>query len=473
VSHRVVIVGGGVCGLTLAYNVARSGLPVTILEKEGVVGGLARGFQYGDFSFDIGPHRFYSPKASIMRFISEVLGEESAEISRASSVHFLGKYHQWPLRMKSVFQLPPTVSLRALIDLINKSREYDPSNPSFENYILGKYGRTLYTLFFKGYTEKFLGIPASGTHANWAKIGVERATIDEKVNTASIGHIVKMMLIPRPREMTFLYPPGGVHKFCERLRARLQEMGVEIRTNVMPTALLSTDGEIKKVVTTEGPLDARIVVWTAPVNELCQLVGVPDPDLHYLSLVLYNTILKVPTRQKVQWCYYGSDDIVFSRISYPEQFHHSMTPRYRGSMCIELTCRRGDERWTDPEREIPRIRRDLVKVGAIGSESEIDAMHIERIDNAYPIYDLGYRDKFKTARRRLEEFRNLHLGGRTGLFWYNNMDHSMNNAFQISKKILGNTVEEGLKEGPAARRVLEEMEREGASGPLAAGGPQV
>lgn len=461
-SQRVVIIGAGVCGLTLGYQVARAGLPVTIIEKLGGVGGLARGFQYGDFRFDLGPHRFYSPVTKIMRFVHDILGDDTSNITRASSVHFLGKYHDWPLKLKTVFQLPPTVSVRAFFDLLNKSKHHDPSNPSFENYVLGKYGKTLYSLFFKEYTEKFLGIPAADTHQNWAKIGVDRATIDEKVNTATLQQLVKMMLIPRPREMSFVYPPGGVHVLCDKMRDRLIEMGAEIRQSATPTALLSSDGRIRKVITSEGSLDCGHVVWTAPIDELCRLLGLPDPDLQYLALLLFNTMTRKPDRHRVQWCYYGAPDLVFSRISYPGQFHEGMVPRGKGAMCIEVTCREGDARWNDPERLLPEVRRDLLKVGAVADLADIENVRIERVDHAYPIYDLRYRDKLAATKQRLESWRNLTIGGRTGMFWYNNMDHSMANAFQISKKILGSTLREApdLAYGGQARRVLEELSRE-------------
>lgn len=460
-SQRVIIVGAGVCGLTLGYQVARAGLPVTIIEKLAGVGGLARGFKYGDFRFDLGPHRFYSPVQKVTDFINEVLQSDTALITRASSVHFLGKYHDWPLKLKTVFQLPPAVSVRAFFDLLNKAKHHDPDNPSFESYVLGKYGQTLYSLFFKEYTEKFLGIRAADTHQNWAKIGVDRATIDEKVNTATLQQLVKMMLIPRPREMSFIYPPGGVHVFCDKLRNQLVTMGVEFRESETPTALLSADSRVRKVVTAGGALDCGHLVWTAPIDELCALLGLPDPDLQYLALLVFNTMTAKPDRHRVQWCYYGAPDLIFSRISYPGQFHDSMVPRGKGAMCVEVTCREGDDRWNDPERLLPDVKRDLQKVGAVADVRDIEGMRIERVDHAYPIYDLRYREKLADTKQRLEAWSNVTLGGRTGLFWYNNMDHSIANGLQISKKILGSTLrdEPNLACGGQARQVLDELTR--------------
>ena len=110
---RYVIVGAGAAGLTLAYHLCKAGLPVTVLEKESEVGGLARSFHYDDWHFDIGPHRFYSANPMVKKFLAEVLADDFIEISRSSAVHFMGHYHEWPLRLETLRKLPPTVALRA------------------------------------------------------------------------------------------------------------------------------------------------------------------------------------------------------------------------------------------------------------------------------------------------------------------------------------------------------------------------
>ena len=66
---RYVIVGGGAAGLTLAYYLCKAGLPVTVLEREKKAGGLSRSFHYGEWTFDIGPHRFYSQNPKVNRFL--------------------------------------------------------------------------------------------------------------------------------------------------------------------------------------------------------------------------------------------------------------------------------------------------------------------------------------------------------------------------------------------------------------------
>lgn len=97
---------------------------------------------------------------------------------------------------------------------------------------------------------------------------------------------------------------------------------------------------------------------------------------------------------------------------------------------------KGDSRWQHAERLTDWVIDDLVKVGMIRNKANVIDARIERLEDSYPIYRKDYPSHLDTARQQLSKFRNLQLAGRTGLFWYNNMDHSMENAMQLTKRLL-------------------------------------
>ena len=55
----VMIVGGGLSGLSAAAILARAGYAVTVFEKTSVPGGYAMSKQHGEFAFNLGAHAFY------------------------------------------------------------------------------------------------------------------------------------------------------------------------------------------------------------------------------------------------------------------------------------------------------------------------------------------------------------------------------------------------------------------------------
>ena len=435
--NDVVIAGAGVAGLTAGYLLSQKGYHVVVLEKEDSVGGLARSFYYDDFIFDIGPHRFHTDDEEVLQFIEKILDEDKIVLPRSSGVWMFGKYHDWPLNWKVLFKLPLSVMLRTVPDLLFRKAQ---SGSSFEDYIISRYGRTLYDVFFKPYTEKFLKLPPHKVHNNWAESGIDRAVIDKKVQMGSLFEVVKTALLPVPVKTNFLYPSdGGIDMFSKKLASRIQNNGGEVLLNAVVDAIECEGSTIKSVHYQGRCIQPKAIIWTAPLTEISRLLGLPKPDISYLSIVLCNLEVRGASRTKYQWCYYGQNDTTINRISVPALFSDRAAPQGYTGICAEVTCMEGDEVWENPHRVVDRVIGDLITVRLIKDKSDIRKVHIEKILNTYPVYDIDYPQKLAQVMKGLAPFKELLLTGRTGTFWYNNMDHSIRMAFDLINKILGIT----------------------------------
>ena len=100
-------------------------------------------------------------------------------------------------------------------------------------------------------------------------------------------------------------------------------------------------------------------------------------------------------------------------------------PPGKSGLCVEVTCRQGDERWQAPERLTDQVVRDLVRTEMISSASDIERVHVEAVRHLRTIYKLNYMRELTRNLRELGHYSNLLLAGRCGRFWYNNMDHSI------------------------------------------------
>ena len=119
---RFIIVGAGVSGLTLARALSAAGQTIRVLEADDQVGGLARSFKQGEFTFDVGPHRFHTEDTEVNEVLAEVLGENRLEIDRSSAVWMFGRYFRWPLSPGALLRLPPATAGAAIRDLFRRSR---------------------------------------------------------------------------------------------------------------------------------------------------------------------------------------------------------------------------------------------------------------------------------------------------------------------------------------------------------------
>ena len=68
----VIIVGGGIAGLSAAYDLANAGVPHTLIEKQPRVGGVIETRQWDDCVMECGPDSFISAKPEAMKLIQEL-----------------------------------------------------------------------------------------------------------------------------------------------------------------------------------------------------------------------------------------------------------------------------------------------------------------------------------------------------------------------------------------------------------------
>ena len=79
---------------------------------------------------------------------------------------------------------------------------------------------------------------------------------------------------------------------------------------------------------------------------------------------------------------------------------------------------------------------ELKRLGLLGSARVIDGA-VQRERQAYPLYDVDYRDHIRIVRDFLARFRNLSLAGRNGMHRYVNQDLAMASAMEATAEILG------------------------------------
>jgi len=432
VSNTIIIVGAGIAGLTLAKKLAAQGIDTIMIEREDSVGGLARSFRYDNGAiFDIGPHRFHTDDEKVRHFIEETLYDNLMTIPRDSQLFIFDRYVPWPVTLKSVLALPPVMLLRMGFDLLLPRKA---ANESFESYIIERYGRTLYDVFFKPYTEKFLNYKCANLHRDWASAGINRATIDKQVNTASLAKLVGSVLFSKGAETKFLYPrEGGIGAFTDKLAADVVNLGGRILLSSQVSRFVTKGSRICKVVTESGE--------EAPG-------GVPR--MSYISTMIFNYLVADRVDRDFQWCYFGEKIMEMNRVAMPRNFNPGLVPPSKDALCIEVVNSGQTEVWKDPTRLDCVIETFLLRTGLIKSLDCIVEYHVEKIRETYPMYTLNYPRKLRSVFRWIEEtWDNLTLLGRTGRFWYNNMDHSIAASLNVAEKLLEDYEKGLLRKGSA------------------------
>ena len=165
----VLVIGAGPAGLTAAHELAERGIPAIVYEQDDQVGGLARTVTYEGYRFDIGGHRFFTKVEAVQRLWEEVLGEDFLVRPRLSRIYYRDRFFDYPLKpLNALAGLGPVEAARILLSYARARVAPHPEEHTFEEWVVNRFGRRLFEIFFRTYTEKVWGVPCSEIGADWA-----------------------------------------------------------------------------------------------------------------------------------------------------------------------------------------------------------------------------------------------------------------------------------------------------------------
>jgi protoporphyrinogen oxidase len=434
---RVVIVGAGPAGLTAAYLLAGEGVAVTVLEADDVVGGISRTVQYNGYRFDIGGHRFFTKYQPVQDLWDEILGPEFITVPRLSRIFYRGKFFDYPLKaMNALFGLGLWTSARVMASYAYSQLFPTAEERNLEQWVSNRFGRKLYEIFFKSYTEKVWGIPCTEITAEWAAQRIQNLSLGKAILSAA--SLNRRSTSVRSLIEEFRYPRLGPGQMWELSRDRVVEMGGEVLMQHRATSLIHEAGRIVAVEadTPEGVrrFDADHVISTMPIRSLVQAMQPPVPDhvrragdgLNYRDFLVVALILDQEELFPDNWIYVHSPDVKVGRIQNFNNWSRAMVPE-AGRTCLglEYFCFEGDGLWNSRDEDLIELAGREIAVLGLADATMIKDAAVVRMPKAYPVYDAEYAQHLGIVRQHLAEIPNLQLVGRNGMHKYNNQDHSM------------------------------------------------
>lgn len=435
--QKYLVVGAGVNGLCISDTLCAAGHDVTIVEANDSIGGLCKTFEYEGFKFDSGPHWIYINSQRMDDYLTQLLGEGCLyKELLAPGVFFLNKYYKWPLTLGVIKKLPFKVMAGAMFDMLKIALSKRAPATNYEELTLQKFGKTLYKLDFGPYTEKFTKTPLTQLHVDWSKIGVNRS-VDEDISLESMFSLVKKTLSPKKPTYGW-YTHEGIQAIPNAQAKRIQKNGGKILTNTAVTAVQLENSRIVSASFNNGQAEEfDHIIWTGRPNDIAQLVLNRQYEFDYITNVFFNVSIKGTDYQPFQWIYYVDENILFNRMYNTVKFSNTHAPKECHGLCLEVTCRAGGDLELHPEKYVDRVIDDLLKVRAIKSRADVIGVHCEVTKCAYPLYTLTYREQLADCMSSLHKAcHNLSLTGRGGMFWYNNIDHTLDNAFAETDALL-------------------------------------
>ena len=448
---HVVIIGAGPAGLTAAYDLCKEGVSSVVLEKDNVVGGISRTVNYKGYHFDIGGHRFFTKVKAVEAMWHEVLAEgQFLRRNRLSRIYYNKKFFYYPLRASNAL-LGLGIWNSALIFLSYLRAQLFPEKPedTFEQWISNRFGKRLYRIFFKTYTEKVWGIPCNQIMAEWAAQRIKGLSLLAAVKNALIqqqssGDVIKTLID------AFDYPEFGPGMMWETVKEIVERDGSEIRFNAGVEKIHWSEGAVDAVqVIVDGKpqtIEGTHFISTMPIRELIQKFDPPAPDhvlkaaeaLNYRDFLTVALVIDKPETFPDNWIYIHDEDVKVGRIQNFKNWSPSMVPDpNKTCLGLEYFCFEGDGLWTMSDSDLIELGKKELGILGLVNPADIEDGSVVRMPKAYPVYDGTYAEALRVVREFLNEVPNLQLVGRNGMHKYNNQDHSMLTAMLAVKNILG------------------------------------
>jgi protoporphyrinogen oxidase len=450
-SKRVAIIGAGPAGLTAAYLLAKGNQEVVVFEKDPqYVGGISRTESYNGYHFDIGGHRFFSKSKEVEDFWTEILGDEMLERPRSSRIYYNNHFFSYPLvAFEALRKLGIFESGLCVLSYL-KAKAFPVKNPTnFEEWVTNQFGKRLFNIFFKTYTEKVWGIPCNEISADWAAQRIKGLSLSSAIFNALFkpnkkatdkDKVIKTLID------SFRYPKQGPGMMWEACAEKSKAMGVTLHMNCGVQKIEYTNNSWTVQTTSQGNVSGfDYVLSTAPMRELVANVLPAFPAtvaanaaaLGYRDFLTVVLICKDEDAFSDNWIYIHDPKVKVGRVQNFKSWSPYMVPD-PSMACygLEYFCFEGDGLWTSSNADLIELgKKEIEKIGLTKASAVVDG-YVVRQPKAYPVYDQFYKARVDSVRVALANYPGLYLIGRNGMHKYNNQDHSMMTAMLAAKNII-------------------------------------
>lgn len=429
---RVGVIGAGPAGITAALMLADSGHEVIVYEADAEVGGMAKSFDLWGQKVDLGPHRFFSSDPRVNKIWLEMVGEDYDLVNRLTRIYYGGKFYFYPLKpFDALVKMGVFEAFKCLGSYLNEKICPTPQDGTFESWVTHRFGKRLYELFFKTYSEKLWGIKCTELDADFAAQRIKKLSLSAAVFNALMngrGNKHKTLLDQ------FGYPHAGSGMVYERMTAKVLKNGGQVHTNCPVKRVMVKNGRATGIELCNGEVQSfDHVISTMPLTRLVENLDEAPRNIldNVQHLVFRNTILvylKIEAENIFpdNWLYIHSPDLLTGRITNFRNWTPTLYGEEKASIiAMEYWCYDDDDLWKIEDQKLIDLgSKELRATGLIGGAG-IAAGHVTKIPASYPVYRRGYKKYLKPVEDYLDTITALTPIGRGGAFKYNNQDHSI------------------------------------------------
>jgi protoporphyrinogen oxidase len=393
--HRVAVVGGGICGSAAALDLVRAGNDVVLLERSPSLGGLVVSFEVAGTPLECFYHHIF-PHEHEIRGLIEDLGLSERLGWFESSVGVLTDGRIWPftspLDLLRFRPLPFIDRLHTGIGALRlgRARQWeDLDDVAARDWLRKACGEHAGQVVWDPLLAAKFGPGAPGVPAAWMWGRFQQRSGARSKGAERLGYL-----------------RGGFRQLFEALAARLESLGVDIRTGVTVKGIECEGDRVVGVATDDGPVEVDSVLYAGTLPGLAPLLPADRVDPRWTAiggLSVQCTVLELARSiSPIYWTNVCDRELPFGGIIE----HTNLLPRAdygdrhvvylsRYFMADEPIAKTDSvtesQRWVDALIDrVPNIRSD-----------DVLAIHPFRTPYAAPLVQLGHLGRIPPMRSHL------------------------------------------------------------------------
>ena len=429
-NKKICIIGAGPAGLTAAYKLAKGGQTVYVYESSSEVGGMSKTFKLWGQLVDLGPHRFFSNDPRVNKVWLEIVKKNYSMVNRITRIYFNNKFFHYPLKpFNALINLGFWTSALCVLSYLKYKIFPLKKNNNFENWVINRFGRKLYEIFFKSYSEKLWGIQCTELDSDFAS---------QRIKKLSLYEALKNAFVPKKNQHKtlvdlFAYPYLGTGYVYNNLKKKIIKHGGKIFLNKKIYSVQIKKNAFEIQFNTGNTKKFDHIISTMPLTNLVEnLKKIPNKiKKNIKKLYFRNTILvylKI-NKKKIfpdQWIYLHSNELEVGRITNFSNWNSKINKKSKYEiLCMEFWCYDEDLKWRENKSHIASLAmKEICKTGLVEMKDIIDSRVI-KISKCYPVYYKNYKKDLLPIIKHLKKIKNLDIIGRYGSYKYNNQDHSI------------------------------------------------
>ena len=423
----IIVIGAGLTGLAVSMELCKKGFPVTLLEKQNFVGGLATSINYQNYKIDIGPHYLTLPKNSqLSNEIFELVGKENIvhlprDIFHSSyKTSFNGRlYPGYPTVYEVIFKSGTKFFLKSIFDFLKVKLSSKNNKKNFDtarNYLIASYGKFLYDIWFEPYLSK--KYPDKEPPLIDVMKKFPPLTLSKIISTISRGskEIDVQKSLKDEDDFFICYFKGGMGSLTEELKEEIIKNGgiVKVGVNIQS---IDHDELQKKVIFDKdehtSTITGNIIIYAIPLpialqwfSNIPKNLNVKLETVNVTHSIMVFLFIDTPKLYDSWVVIFYEKELSLARISQQNFLSTNVVPKGKTLLCVEIRARDEDPLWKANDSEIvKKVTSDLKKTKILTTE-KIDGYKILKFRNLYTKYSSKTDKTKEDIKKYINSFRN-------------------------------------------------------------------